>query len=114
MDSTSYDAQWRAWPIAWSAVWVGALAAVVLGFIIGLIGFAVGAHESSRFARWSNVKLITLVFEVCGAFFMFVLGGWVAAPASPAFPRGRRRFHPWTRRWRPRCATWRSAPWRRS
>lgn len=35
--------------------------------------------ESSRFAKWSNVKLITLVFDVCGAFFMFVLGGWAAA-----------------------------------
>jgi len=79
MDSTSYDTQWRAWPIAWSAVWVGALAAVVIGLIIGLIGFAVGAHESSRFAKWSNVRLITLVFDVCGAFFMFVLGGWAAA-----------------------------------
>jgi len=79
MDSTSYDTQWRAWPIAWSAVWVGALAALVIGLIIGLIGFAVGAHESSRFAKWSNVKLITLVFDVCGAFFMFVIGGWAAA-----------------------------------
>ena len=79
MDNTSYDTQWRAWPIAWGAVWVGALAAVVIGLIIGLIGFAVGAHESSRFAKWSNVKLITLVFDVCGAFFMFVLGGWAAA-----------------------------------
>ena len=79
MDSTSYDTQWRAWPISWSAVWVGALAALTVGLIIGLIGFAIGAHEASHFAKWSSVKLITLIFDVCGAFFMFVLGGWAAA-----------------------------------
>jgi len=79
MDSTGYSSEWRAWPISWSAVWVGALAAIALGLIIGLIGFAVGAHESSRLAKWSNVKVITLVFNVAGAFFMFVLGGWAAA-----------------------------------
>ena len=70
--------EWRAWPVAWSAVWVGALAALAVGLLIGLIGFAVGAHEASRFVKWSNVKLIALVFNVCGAFFAFVLGGWAA------------------------------------
>jgi len=30
---------WRPWPI-WSAVWIGALAAIAVGLIIGLIGFA--------------------------------------------------------------------------
>lgn len=79
MDGSSYTSEWRAWPVAWSAVWVGALAALSLGLIIGLIGFAVGAHEASRFVKWSNVKFLTLVFDVCGAFFMFVLGGWAAA-----------------------------------
>jgi hypothetical protein len=73
-----YAMEWRAWPVAWSAVWVGALAALAVGLIIGLIGFAVGAHESSRLAKWSNVKMITLVFNVCGAFFAFVVGGWAA------------------------------------
>lgn len=68
--------EWRAWPVAWSAVWVGALAALAVGLIIGLIGFAVGAHEASRFVKWSNVKFLTLVFNVCGAFFGFVVGGW--------------------------------------
>jgi hypothetical protein len=73
-----YVSEWRAWPVAWSAVWVGALATLAVGLLIGLIGFAIGAHEASRFVKWSNVKFITLVFNVCGAFFAFVVGGWAA------------------------------------
>ena len=73
-----YSLEWRAWPVAWSGVWVGALAALSVGLIIGLIGFAIGAHESSRLMKWSSVKFITLVFNVCGAFFAFVVGGWAA------------------------------------
>jgi len=74
-----YDT-WRPWPI-WSAVWVGALAAIAVGLIIGLIGFAVGAHElaSPRFTTWSKVRLITSIFNICDAFFAFVVGGWIAA-----------------------------------
>jgi hypothetical protein len=74
-----YDT-WRPWPI-WSAVWVGALAALAVGLIIGLIGFAVGAHEMAapRFTTWKNVKFITAIFNICGAFFAFVVGGWIAA-----------------------------------
>ena len=73
-----YALEWRAWPVAWSAIWVGALAALAVGLVIGLIGFAIGAHESSRLMKWSNVKFLTLVFNVCGAFFAFVVGGWAA------------------------------------
>lgn len=73
-----YALQWRAWPVAWGAVWIGALATLAVGLLIGLIGFAVGAHEASRLVKWSNVKFITLVFNVCGAFFGFVVGGWAA------------------------------------
>jgi hypothetical protein len=75
-----YDDTSRPWPI-WSAVWVGALAAIAVGLIIGLIGFAVGAHElaAPRFTTWKNVRLITSIFNLAGAFFAFVVGGWVAA-----------------------------------
>lgn len=73
-----YALEWRAWPVAWSAVWIGALATLAVGLLIGLLGFALGAHEASRLVRWSNVKFITLVFNVCGAFFGFVVGGWAA------------------------------------
>src|SRR2546421_12280070 len=71
---------WRPWPI-WSAVWIGALAAIAVGLIIGLIGFAVGAHEltAPRFTTWKNVRIITTIFNIGGSFFAFVVGGWVAA-----------------------------------
>jgi hypothetical protein len=36
-----YDTTWRPWP-NWNAVWVGALAAIAVRLLIGLIGFAVG------------------------------------------------------------------------
>jgi hypothetical protein len=74
-----YD-NWRPWPI-WSAVWVGALAAIALGLIIGLIGFAIGAHEMTapRFTTWKNVRILGSIFNIGGAFFAFVVGGWVAA-----------------------------------
>ena len=74
-----YDSTWRPWPVVWSAVFVGALSALAVGLIIGLIGFAVGAHEVSKAATWKNVRMITLIFNVGGAFFSFVAGGWVAA-----------------------------------
>lgn len=69
---------WSAWPIAWSGVWVGALAALVVTLLIGLIGLAVGAQEISRFVDWKKVRLTALVFSVAGAFFAFVVGGWLA------------------------------------
>jgi len=74
------EGTWRAWPLSWSGVWVGALAALALGLIIGLIGYAVGAHEmSTRIVRWNTVKLLSISFSIAGAFFSFVLGGWAAA-----------------------------------
>ena len=71
---------WRPWPI-WSAIWVGALSALAVGLIIGLIGYAIGAHQLAgpRVTTWKNVRLITTIFNVGGAFFAFVVGGWVAA-----------------------------------
>src|SRR5437016_14542944 len=85
-----YDSGWRPWPVVWSAVILGALSALAVGLVIGLIGFAVGAHEVSKAATWKNVRLITLIFNIGGAFFAFVVRGWVAAryagfrPAEPA------------------------------
>lgn len=75
-----YDTTWRPWPI-WSAVFVGALAAIAVGLLIGLIGFAVGAHQMTapRTMTWKNIKLLTTAFNIAGAFFAFVVGGWVSA-----------------------------------
>jgi VanZ family protein len=69
------------WPVNWSAIWVGVLSALALALIISLIGAAVGAHQlgpAGRIAKWSDVGLSALIFAVCGAFFSFVVGGWVA------------------------------------
>jgi hypothetical protein len=90
----SYDLGWRPWPLSWSAVWVGALAALAVGLIIGLLGFAVGAHEVAKAVSFKNVRLTTLIFSVGGAFFAFVVGGWAAAriagvrQAEPAILHG--------------------------
>ena len=45
------------WPVDWSAVWVGALSAVVVSLIIALIGMAIGAHAiaATRIVRYSAV-----------------------------------------------------------
>jgi hypothetical protein len=67
------------WPELWSAVWVGALAAIVVGLLIGLVGYAVGAHElSTRTVNWKAVRWLSVIFSVGGAFFAFVAGGWAA------------------------------------
>ena len=74
------EAGWRPWPV-WSAVWVGALSALAVGLIIGLIGYAIGAHQLAgpRTMTFKNIRMITMIFNVAGAFFAFVVGGWVAA-----------------------------------
>jgi hypothetical protein len=71
--------QWNAWPVAWSAIWVGTLTALAVGLLIGLVGFALGAHEASRYVDWEKAQLIGLIFSVGGAFFAAVTGGWTAA-----------------------------------
>lgn len=67
-----------AWSVVWTAIWIGTLAAIAVGLVIGLVGFAVGAHEAARVIDWRKVHLLGLVFNVAGAFFAFVVGGWVA------------------------------------
>ena len=71
---------WGPWPV-WSAVWVGALSALAVGLIIGLIGYAIGAHQltAPRTMSFHGARVITTIFSVTGAFFAFVVGGWVAA-----------------------------------
>jgi hypothetical protein len=77
MNAQQYE--WTRWPVAWSAIWVGTLTALAVGLIIGLLGFALGAHEVSRTVDWTKLRLIGIIFSVGGAFFAFVAGGWVAA-----------------------------------
>ena len=73
------DPEWVVWPIAWSAVWVGALTALAVGTLIGLIAYAVGANEAAEYVDWKKLHLIGLIFSVGGAFFSYVAGGWAAA-----------------------------------
>jgi hypothetical protein len=74
-----YDDKWTAYPVNWSAIWIGALASIAVALIIGLIGIAIGAHvaETTRVGdvtfRWTSA-----IFCVFGAFISFVVGGWVA------------------------------------
>jgi uncharacterized membrane protein YeaQ/YmgE (transglycosylase-associated protein family) len=70
----------KAWPVYWSAIWLGALSAVAVALIFGLIGTAIGAHQVGK--KIVNVHDFTfwgLVFSVAGAFFSFVVGGWVTS-----------------------------------
>lgn len=67
------------WPVAWSGVWVGALTAIAVSLLFGLIGLAVGAHKVSegqlpalRPGFWG------LALTVAGSFFSFVAAGWAA------------------------------------
>ena len=77
----SYESAWRPWPMSWSGIWVGALSAIAVGLVIGLLGFAVGAHQytAPRALTWRHVRVLTSIFNIGGAFFAFVIGGWVAA-----------------------------------
>ena len=78
---------WNAWPVSWTAIWVGALAALATGLLIGLIGTAVGAHQLSegRATRAGDLRLLALIFSVLGAFFSAVVGGWVATKVAGIF-----------------------------
>src|SRR5262245_55363272 len=68
------------WPVFWSAVWVGALSAISLTLIIGLVGVAIGAHRVGQpLASWREFGFPALVFSVFGAFISFAAGGWATS-----------------------------------
>jgi hypothetical protein len=80
VSETQYE-NWVHWPVRWSAVWVGALAAVAAVLLFGLIGIALGAHvlaPEQRVVDLKKIGLLTLAFSVFAAFLSFVIGGWVA------------------------------------
>ncbi len=73
--------RWHAWPVYWSPVILGALAAVVATLIFGLVGAAIGAHKAGtagRITTWSGVGFAGLAFAVLSSFFAFVVGAWIA------------------------------------
>jgi hypothetical protein len=73
------DPEWVIWPVSWSAVWIGALTALAIALLIGLVGLALGANEAAQYVDWKKLHLIGLIFSVGGAFFGYVAGGWAAA-----------------------------------
>jgi hypothetical protein len=70
----------EAFPVHWSGVWVGALGTFAVGLIVALAATAIGASSSAG-ARLGpeDLGMGDLVASVCGAFFSFVAGGWIAS-----------------------------------
>ena len=88
---------WQAWPVYWTAVWVGALTSIAVALIFGLIGVAIGAHKlgtAGQILKWSRVGFGTVAWSILGSFLCFAVGGWVAASiagirrAEPAMLHG--------------------------
>jgi hypothetical protein len=75
---------WVAWGVNWSAVWVGALAALTAALIFGLIGTAVGATSVQKFSSFTTITRIEVAMIICAGFFSFVIGGWVAGMITGA------------------------------
>lgn len=74
--------RWVPWPVAWSAVWVGVLAALAVLLIMGLVGIALGASAAGpgqQILDWGEFTLGALIVAVFGSFLAFVLGGWTCA-----------------------------------
>jgi hypothetical protein len=71
------------WPLSWSGVWVGTLAAIALALVVGLVGIAVGAHRVGQpLGAWRDMGFLALAWSVFGAFISFVVGGWAAAKVA--------------------------------
>src|SRR4029078_6673487 len=70
MIERDFEAGWRPRP-GWSAIWVGALPALAVGLVIGLIGYAVGAHQLAgpRTMTFKNIRMVTMIFNVAGGVF---------------------------------------------
>lgn len=71
----------RPWTVWWSAVWVGALSAIAMVLLFGLLGIALGAYvgvPGRVYPTGREFGMATMIMSVLGAFLAFVVGGWVA------------------------------------
>ncbi len=67
------------YPVRWSAVSVGALAAIAVVVLFGFIGMAIGAHQlAAGTASSETAGLGGLSLSVLGAFLALATGGWTA------------------------------------
>ncbi len=69
-------------PVAWSAVFIGALAALAFAILAGLISIAIGASQLSHGNAARPFGFWSMAYTVAAAFFAFVVGGWVAGKMS--------------------------------
>jgi hypothetical protein len=76
--TSSGEDVWAPWPVNWTAVWIGALAALAAALIFSLIGTAAGAQAMKSVVSWKTISIVTIAATICAAFFAFVIGGWVA------------------------------------
>jgi len=83
--------RWGPWPVNWSGVWIGALAALAAVVVFGLIGVAVGAQTIDPTQRLLDLRdskqLGTLAVwcSVFSAFLAFVIGGWASARVTGVY-----------------------------
>lgn len=73
--------RWQHWPVNWTAVGVGALAAFAVSVLFGLSAVALGAHELTpnyRIVDLRKAGMLLVTIGVIGSFFAFVTGGWIA------------------------------------
>ncbi len=86
----------RPWPIWWGAVWVGALSAIAMVLLFGLLGIALGAYSgvpTRVYPMGHEFGVGRLIMSVLGAFLAFVVGGWVAGKIVGAGPAERTMLH---------------------
>src|ERR1043166_4202355 len=80
------------WPVNWTGVFVGALAAIAMALVTGLAAVAIGAQlvgHGQHVVSWGKVQFGGIFGPVLAAFFSLVVAGWVSE-RSPA-TRGLRR-----------------------
>ena len=68
----------NAWPVNWSAAWVGALTSLAVSVILGLVATIIGASTAHPLASFHTVAIISLIAVVVAGFFAFAAGGWAA------------------------------------
>src|SRR5258708_462143 len=88
--------KWAHWPVHWSAIWVGASAAVAAVLVFGLIGIALELSvlgPEHRVVDLKKIGLGTLAFSVFASFLSFVIGGWVAGKIAGILHAERAMLH---------------------